>query len=47
MNKTTATILVVLAIAGGIGYWYYKRSLPDFMPVTESDAEDLSKITLE
>jgi hypothetical protein len=46
MNKTTITILVVLTLAGGIGYWYYKKSLPDFMPITEDDAENLSKITL-
>lgn len=46
MNKTTATIFLVLAVAGGIGYWYYKKSMPDFMPVTEDDSETLSQITL-
>jgi hypothetical protein len=47
MNRNNIIIASVLIVASLAGYFYYKRSLPDFMPVTESDAEDLSKITLE
>lgn len=47
MNKQYATIAVVLVLASAVGYWYYKKSLPDFSPVTEEDAEELSKITIE
>lgn len=46
MNKMYITIGVVLVVAGAVGYWYYKASLPDFSPVTEDDAETLSQITL-
>jgi hypothetical protein len=47
MNRNTIIIASVLVIAGAVGYIYYKLSLPDFKPVTEDDAEELSKITLE
>jgi hypothetical protein len=47
MNKNTIIIASVLVIAGAIGYWYYKLSLPDYKAITEEDGERLSKITLE
>jgi hypothetical protein len=47
MHKNTIIIASVLVIAGAVGYWYYKKSLPDRKPVSEEDAIKLSKITLE
>jgi hypothetical protein len=47
MNRNNIIIASVLVVAGIAGYLYYKWSLPDFMPVSEDDAERLSNITLE
>jgi hypothetical protein len=47
MNKNTIIIASVLVIAGAVGYYYYKQSLPDRKPVSEEDAIKLSKITIE
>jgi hypothetical protein len=46
MNRTIITVIGVLAIAGAVGYWYYKKLLPDFIPVTEDDADTMREITL-
>lgn len=47
MKREYVIIGAVVLVAGLVGYFYYKFSLPDFMPVTEDDAERLANITIE